>query len=247
MRPDRAAPGGAVRRVRDKVSMPARRVPWCVALFAALASPSAAEPRVCQDASLSVEAEVPGTAELACRLAIETKSVMEACGLVQTRPVRIELVAEIDHGFGACLGSTDCAAGIVRVIAPGHLAETVELEPPYALLPTEVLFRALIAHELAHALLAQSSDGVALAFADQEYVAAVMELETMAPDWREVYIAAAPVGLPPKLGLISPMIYGFAPRKFAVNAWQFFRAEPDGCKRIQEIAAGTFSFGDLPR
>jgi hypothetical protein len=226
--------------------MDARRILVCAVLAAAPALPAAAEPRVCADASLSVEAEAPEAAELACRVAEEAKSVIGACGLMQTRPIRIELVAALDHGFGMCLGAWDCEAGVIRVVAPVHLAGTVALEPPYSLFPTEVLFRALIAHELAHALLSQSGEGVDLAFADHEYVAAVMELETMAPEWREVYVAAAPVGLPPRIGLISPLIYGFEPRKFAVNAWQFFRAEPDGCARIREIAAGAFSFGDLP-
>ena len=227
--------------------MDARRILGCTFLSAALALPSAGQPLACADASLSVEADAPATAELACRHAADAKTVIEACGLIQTRPIRIELVAALDHGFGSCLGAWDCEAGAIRVVAPDHLAGTVALEPPYSLFPTEVLFRAIVAHELAHALLSQAGEGVDLAFADQEYVAAVMELETMAPEWREVYIAAAPVGLPPKPGLISPMIYGFEPRKFAVNAWQFFRAEPDGCARVREIAAGTFSFGDLPR
>jgi hypothetical protein len=227
--------------------MGALRILGCTVLSAALALPAAAEPLVCADASLSVEGGAHEAAEQACRLAVDSKAVMEACGLTQTRPIRIELVAALDHGFGACLGAWDCEAGVIRVAAPDHLAGTVALEPPYSLFPTEVLFRALIAHELAHALLSQAGEGVDLAFVDQEYVAAVMEFETMAPEWREVYIAAAPVGSPPKLGLISPMIYGFAPRQFAVNAWLFFRAEPDGCARIREIAAGAFSFGNLPR
>jgi hypothetical protein len=227
--------------------MDARRILVCTVLAAALALPAAGEPRMCADANLSVAAAAPEAAELACRLAVDAKAVIEACGLIQTRPIRIELVAALDHGSGACLGASDCEARVIRVVAPDHLAGTVALEPPYSLFPAEVLFRALIAHELAHALLSQAGQGVDLAFVDHEYVAAVMELETMALEWREVYFAAAPVGLPPKPGLISPMIYGFAPRKFAVNAWQFFRAEPDGCARVREIAAGTFSFADLPR
>jgi hypothetical protein len=227
--------------------MDARRILVCTVLAAALALPAAGEPRMCADANLSVAAAAPEAAELACRLAVDAKAVIEACGLIQTRPIRIELVAALDHGSGACLGASDCEARVIRVVAPDHLAGTVALEPPYSLFPAEVLFRALIAHELAHALLSQAGEGVDLAFVDHEYVAAVMELETMAPEWREVYFAAAPVGLPPKPGLISPMIYGFAPRKFTVNAWHFFRAEPDGCARVREIAAGTFSFADLPR
>ena len=220
-----------------------------LALAAALACAcglAAAGEVACDDGSFSVDAEAPEDAHLACRIAGDAKSVIEACGLIQTRPIRIELVAELAHGFDACLGAWDCREGVIRVVAPDRLAGTGTLEPPYSLLPTEVLFRALIAHELAHALLSQSAVGVDPAFVDHEYVAAVMELETMAPEWREVYVAAAPVGLPPKPGLISGTIYRFAPRQFAVNAWQFFRAEPDGCARIRDIAAGRFTFSAEP-
>ena len=208
---------------------------------------AAGEPVACGDGSFSVVAGAPATAALACRFAAEAKERIEACGLTQARPIRIELVAHFDHGFGACLAAYDCATEVIRVTDPAHVPASVGEEDAYARLPAEVVFKALLAHELAHALLEQSSPGADLAFVDHEYVAAVMELETMAPEWRAVYVAAAPVGLPPKAGLVSAMIYGFDPRKFAVNAWQFFRAEPDGCDRVRQIAAGSFSFGDLPR
>lgn len=146
-----------------------------------------------------------------------------------------------------CLGTYDRADDVVRVIAPEDLSGATAAEPPYSLFPPDVLLEALIAHELAHAILEQSGEGRELALVDHEYVAGVMEIETLDPQWREVYIAAAPVALPPKVGLISAMIYGFAPRKFAVNAWQFFQSEPDGCDGIRRIAEGSHTFASLPR
>jgi hypothetical protein len=201
----------------------------------------------CGDDQLSVVADLPETAALACGLARNARDLIAGCGLPQVRPVRMVLVQRIEHDSAECLGAYDCASEVIRVIEPAAIPAEVEGLVPYDLLPVEVVFQAVIAHELAHALLDQAAGGREIAFVDQEYVAAVMELETMAPEWREVYIAAAPVSLPPKTGLISAMIYGFEPRKFAVNAWQFFRAEPDGCERIRDIAAGTFTFGDQPR
>ena len=103
--------------------MGARRILGCTVLFAALALPAAAEPLVCADASLSVEGGAPAAAELACRDAAEAKSVIEACGLVQTRPIRIELVAALDHGFGLCLGAWDCEAGVIRGGSEGTTVE----------------------------------------------------------------------------------------------------------------------------
>jgi len=204
----------------------------------------ASEPYTCTDSSISIVGASQEEAQQACSFAEEAMAVMVGCGLTQTKPLRVELVERLEHGFGACLGSYDCAADIIRVVEPSRILGSVGAEPPYSLLPVDVVFKALIAHELAHALLEQSTEGIDIEFVDHEFVAAVMELETMAPEWREVYLAAAPVSLPPKVGLISAVIYGFDPRKFAVNAWQFFRAEPDGCERIRQITAGSFSFAD---
>ena len=201
----------------------------------------------CGDDRLSVVADLPETAALACDLAREARDRIAGCGLSQVRPLRIDLVRRMEHDTAECLADYDCASEVIRVTEPGAIPEAVEGLVPYGLFPAEVVFRALIAHELAHAMLDQSAGDREIAFVDHEYVAAVMELDTMAPEWREVYITAAPVNLPPKIGLISAIIYAFEPRKFAVNAWQFFRAEPDGCARVRDIAAGTFTFGDLPR
>jgi len=207
----------------------------------------ASDPYTCKDSSISIVAASQGEAQQACSHAEEAKVIIVGCGLTQTTPIRIELVEFLEHGLGACLGSYDCAADVIRVVEPSKIPRSVEMEPPYSLLPVDVVFKALIAHELAHALLEQSSEGTDIEFVDHEFVAAVMELETMAPEWREVYLAAAQVSLPPKVGLISAVIYGFDPRKFAVNAWQFFRTEPDGCERIHKIAAGSFTFANWPR
>ena len=73
-------------------------------------------------------------------------------------------------------------------------------------------------------------------------VAAALELEYLADDWRNVLLQASPVSLPPKVGLIDIWIYGLAPRKFATNAWQHFQQDDHGCALVREIVEGQFSF-----
>lgn len=201
----------------------------------------------CADPSLSVRSASLNDADLACRHAIKAKEQITSCGLRQTTPLRIDLVEHLDHAFGDCLASFDCTGDVISVTAPGAIAGKLSGENAYRALPGEVVFEALIAHEMAHALLEQSSVGTDIAFVDHEYVAAAMELEAIGPVWREELIAVAPVSLPPKTGLISALIYGFDPRKFATNAWQFFDADPEGCDRILRISTGDFTFATLPR
>lgn len=208
---------------------------------------ASAESLLCQDHQLSVLSPTPEFSELACILAAEAKAHLLECGLHQSSPIEIVLVEKIEHEFGDCLATYDCRDEIIRVIHPQALTEAIEDGGPYSVLPTKIVFQALISHEMAHALLEQSSQGIDLAFVDHEYVAAAMELDIIDPRWRQAFIDAAPVSLPPKINLISSLIYGFDPRKFATNAWQYFNAEGDGCERIRQIADGEFSFYVQPQ
>jgi hypothetical protein len=208
---------------------------------------AATEVYVCADDQLSVVAAPSEFAALACDFALRAKRGLVECGLSQSKPIQIYLVDTIEHDVADCLATYNCSNDTIRVTDPASISDALGVDNPYRILPTEVVFQALITHEMAHALLEQSSANIDIAFVDHEYVAAAMELDIIAPEWRNALIAAAPVSLPPKLGLISSLIYGFEPRKFATNAWQFFNAEPDGCKRIREIASGEFTFTTVSR
>jgi hypothetical protein len=226
-------------------------IPIVAMVFIVGASPeslaAAFEVFVCADGQVSVVSASPEFAALACDFGLRAKQRLVECGLSQSNPVQIQLVDKIEHEIANCLATYNCSTDTIRVTDPASIPGALGVDNPYRMLPTEVVFQALITHEVAHALLEQSSADLDIAFVDHEYVAAAMELDVIAPEWREALIAAAPVSLPPKLGLISSLIYGFEPRKFATNAWQFFNAEPDGCKRIRQIANGEFTFTTEPR
>ena len=202
---------------------------------------------ICADGFLSVAASTPEAARFACGTAIDGKAEIVACGLEQRRPIRIELVDRLEHPAAECLAAYNCADEVIQVTDPAAIDGLLGPDSPYRRLPVDGVFRAILTHELAHALLSQSAEGRDIAFVDHEYVAAALELESLEPEWRAALIEAAPVALPATTGLISPLIYALAPRSFATNAWEFFHAEPDGCARIREIAGGTFTFSGLPR
>ena len=208
---------------------------------------ASAELFLCQDDQLSVLSPTPEFSELACHFAVEAKTRLLECGLHQSKPIEIVLIEKIEHDIADCLATYDCLDEIIRVTHPESIAGALVEGSPYSVLPTRIVFQALISHEMAHAFLDQSSRGTDLAFVDHEYVAAAMELDIIDPKWRQALIDAAPVRLPPKIDLISELIYGFEPRKFATNAWQYFNAEVDGCERIRQIADGDFSFSSQPR
>ncbi len=218
---------------------------WVVALVLAVASsfPLRADGSLhpCGDAFLIRTPAAELGVEI-CAILTDAAERMAACGLQQTRPLTVDVVATIAHPIGECLSYFDCASDTIRVTDPGAFAETLTADDPYARLPPPILLRALLTHELAHALVQQGAGGYQVDIAAQEYVAAALELEFLPPAWRQVLLAASPVSLPAKPGLIDIWIYGLAPRKFATNAWQHFRQDGNGCGLILRIVDGEVSF-----
>ena len=215
-------------------------------LLVLVASPLGAEPVACPDPRLAVESANPALAMEICDVVADVGERLEECGLLQSAPLTIEVVGGLSHPMGECLAYFDCDRETIRLTDPSLYASLLDPEVIYALLPPETAMRALLTHELGHALIDQMSEGRDGPLVDHEYIAAAMELDLMEPDWRETVIAAAPVSLPPKPGLVDIFLYYLAPRKFAVNAWQHFSLPENGCALIRRIVEGEMTF-DLPK
>jgi hypothetical protein len=205
-------------------------------LLTCWAAPLAAGP--CADPGFTVVAEDAALGARLCALAPEIRDDLAACGLQQARPLTIEVVPETAHRLGRCLAWFDCDRDTIRLADPARYGDLLDAANPYAALPADVLLEAALTHEMAHALAGQGAGDSPLALVDQEYIAAALELERMATEWRAVLIAAAPAPLPPAPGLIDIWIYGLEPRRFATNAWQHFSLPENGCALIRRVVAG---------
>lgn len=203
---------------------------------------SHAESEPCEGSLFIVDVGNADLHQRICKLASTLRAELEQCQLSQSRLLRIEVVPDLSHPLGNCLSYFDCDYDLIRLTDPAKYSERLDPETAYGLVPPDVTLQALLTHELAHALLSQTAEPRAIDMVDQEYVAAAMELELLDPEWREVFVKAAPVSLPPKVGLIDAFIYGMAPRKFAVNAWQHFSLPENGCDLIGRIARGETTF-----
>ena len=213
------------------------------ALLAGFSARTAAgTPSPCPDPMFSVEAAGIAMTQRLCIMAAEIRGRLEGCGLRQTRALSIEVVDELSHPLGNCLAYFDCDFDLVRITNPDAYDVLMTEDQPYAVLPADVTLQALLTHELAHALVHQTAGDRLVPMVDQEYIAAAMELEHMDAAWRDVLLSRAPVDLPPKVGLIDIWIYGFAPRKFGVNAWQHFSLPESGCSLVEDIVSGAVSF-----
>lgn len=208
---------------------------------ASLATPLRSGDFACDDAGFRVTGSAPGEAATICAILRDLRDALAPCGLAQVRPLAVQVVAQVEHPSGTCFAAYDCHYEVIRVLDPAAYSTAIPAEQPYARLPASVTLRAFLAHELAHALATQSAPRP-LAPVDQEYIAAAMEIETMEPGWRAVYLAAIGPALPPGEGLIDIWIYALAPRDFAANAWRHFALPGNGCGLVARIVAGEASF-----
>lgn len=235
----------------DKVATSSWIAAWVIgplALALLAACPADGAPVPCPgDDGFAVE---PGHSALAprlCEMAPPLRDAMTDCGLTQSRVLTVEVVAGLTKPFDTCLAHFDCRSDRIRIVDPASYPDLLIKDTVYSRLPEDVLLRALLTHEMAHALTFQASGDREMDIVDLEYIAAAMELELMEPKWRDVLIEAAPVSLPPKEGLIDVWIYGMAPRKFAVNAWRHFSLPTNGCGLIRLMVEGEASFSKAAR
>lgn len=225
-----------------------RKLKWLIgalALAFMATSPAMADPVACPgDESVAVEAARSELATQLCEAAPPLRDAMVDCGLTQLRALKIVVIARLIGPFDTSLAEFDRGTDVIRIVDPLLYPGLLVEDGGYFLLPTDVLLRSLLTHEIAHALAFQVSGDRELDAVDQEYIAAAMELELMKTEWRDFLIKAAPVTLPPKDEMINFWIYAMAPRKFAVNAWRHFRLPENGCALIRRIIGGEASFSE---
>lgn len=203
---------------------------------------SAANPEDCGDGAFAIEAPTPELGDRICTDLLDARDLLLSCGLVQSHPIAVEVVAAMSHPIRSCMSYFDCDFNVINIMDPAGFDDAMEPGTPYSLLPSDVLLDALLTHELAHALVVQTAGDRQIDIVDQEYIAAALELEHMDAEWREVLLEAAPVRLEPTAGLVDILIYGLSPRKFATNAWQHFHLEENGCPLVGDIVQGRFTF-----
>lgn len=223
---------------------------WVLAAMLSVVAPSPMFGRSlpCADPMFAVHGNGDEMTQELCTMATEIRSQLEGCGLKQYRALTVEIVNEISHPLSNCLAYFDCEYDLVRIADPSTWEEYfLERDEAYASLPAEVTLRALMTHEITHALVTQAAGDRQVPLVDQEYIAAAMELELMEKKWRDVLLKVSPVNLPPKEGLIDIWIYGFAPRKFGVNAWQHFSLPENGCGLVHRLIEGEASFSKIAR
>lgn len=222
--------------------MPWKSLLTSVLISIAAASIALSDRLACDDGMFVVEADDSNLASRLCQMSSEIRTGLAACGLEQLRPLEIEVSAVVTHPLPNCLAYFDCDYDLIQITDPASLPAATAGDPVFSLLPSEVTLRALLTHELAHALATQMAGERVIRMVDQEYIAAAMELDLMEPASRKLLLDIVDADQTPYGGLIDIWIYRFEPRVFAVNAWRHFSLDENGCILVGRLVAGEFSF-----
>jgi hypothetical protein len=108
----------------------------------------------------------------------------------------------------------------------------------FGLVADKRLYRALIAHEVAHAIASSHAGEARLNFVAQEYLAYVAMIATMPENHRRELLALHPgTGFDdPKQ--INEFVYGFSPGHFAVESYRHWRRQPDPAAFLRRVLDG---------
>lgn len=214
------------------------------AALCAVASFGCAGPAVAQavpcpaDARLSIDAETPEQATHVCKVVARLRTPMADCHLEQRRPLVIRIVDELTHPEAGCMGSYDCRDDSISVAPPETLATRVSDDSIWRRIAPGALFDSLIAHELAHAFLDQAECRGIPCYADHEYIAYAMQIQSLSTKNRAAILQGHKVTDPTDTGRLNDFIAQAAPNHFAQAVWLHFSRPENGCAFVGRLIRG---------
>lgn len=217
----------------------------CLALAAALCAlppGTRAAPYLCANPDIRAEAPDDATAALACDSAQKALRQLAACHLPLREPVTVTIVDKVRHPADHdCIAFADCTTQTVEVTAPRMIPEVTVKNGVYEKIPAEQLFESLIVHELTHLLIHQSHPD-RIHETDHEYMAYAMQLQSLPPKARQVFLDQVDPTLPFDPARINQFYLMAQPTLFAGLAWMHFAAPENGCAHFERILTGRATF-----
>jgi hypothetical protein len=218
----------ALLRAIDPTAMNVRRAAVALAAMSLACSALALE-RVCPSTRVMIAAERDAEAALACEALVTTLGWMGSQGLDVDLALAVELVDRIDDA-GQCglLGQSDIWAARIKILDLYTAQTTCGNSPPFGVPMTEPIWQSFVAHEVAHAVAHHNSRRPRLTRTGQEYIASVVQLESMEAGLRASIIRGYDTNGFERDTEITELFYAMNPELFAVKAWLHYRRPENG-------------------
>ncbi len=210
-------------------------LPLCVA--ADNADPCGA--RACADRRLVVQGGDAADASSACQGGGRAVAFLSGLGLRIPERLSIEVVPALPTLYGASpLGSYDAVAGRIRVLA----YERCATDGPDKLLFDQPLgrdlYRSLVAHEVAHAVVQANYSGDGPQVVPQEYIAYTTQFAVMSPELRATILDSSRISAFAGEHQMSATLFFLDPPSFGIAAYRHFRNQPDGRPVVWRLLRG---------
>lgn len=200
----------------------------------------------CPNAKISVTANTAATAQRVCETVTQALPALSACHLPLQRQFHIQVVKNLSHPLsGNCLAIADCTDQIIKITAPDALPGVLKPSSVYTLFPTEALFDSLLVHELTHLLISQQPDPPRTV-TDHEYMAYVMQMQTLPPHLRQNIldlIADSPQVQRQRLNVFLVLA---KPLRFAAFAWKYHNTVGNGCDFFRRLLTHQDTLDIMP-
>ncbi len=192
--------------------------------------------RRCDGADVRVQVTDVADIAAACEGARRALAFLARQGLASDHVIDVELLPQLPPGLReSAVGCYNRRTHRVAVLAyAAFLGRGTWFGVPI----DRGLYRSVVAHEVAHAVVGCQPGAAQLPLPAHEYMAYVAMFGTMEPRLLERVLANyAGTGFDHD-AQINSLMYAFDPMRFGANAWQHFRRQADGRAYFQRILAG---------
>lgn len=203
------------------------------------ASPALSAPEVhaCPDRSAEVLTRDPLSVAGACAGAADAFGFLSWLERDPNEVIRIELVAKLPSELRP--DAVGCYARGSRRLMVLEPALFMQRGTWFAIPVSLRLWRSVVAHEVAHALVGCHLHERALAGAAHEYVAYVTMFATLDDATRGAALAAMPGEGFSHDAEINDFRYAFDPMRFGVDAYRHWLRQPDGRAFLRSVILGS--------
>ncbi len=213
----------------------------CLAVLAAtFAAPAAAAERRCVGSNTTVTAESPSDAYLACAGAADAVAFLAQHGFTVDTVMRVDIrdtvfVHSENKPSFRVLGQFDVDDDVILVTSTAGQRKMAADKPIFAIPYDDALFRSVVAHEVAHAIVEDNFALIKPSRMAHEYIAYIVQLATLPRHLRYQILDHHQVpGFDSELE-INPIVYGLDPDVFAVKAYLHYRRPAVGTVFLQSL------------
>jgi hypothetical protein len=216
--------------------MPALALTLMLDVSGAAEAPSVRHRVDCPDSPATIETERPQEVAIACQGVGDAYGFLVPVGAKAPERVLVELVSALPEGLrGDAVGCYATQSHRILVLNYENFAGRGR----WFGVPIDLaLYRSVVAHEVAHAIVGCHLGERKLASAAHEYVAYVTMFATMPAALRTKALANMPGEGFDLATQINSMVYGFDPMAFGADSYRHWIRQRDGAEFLRRVMAG---------